>query len=398
MRGDLETLYDAHAHRLYAHAWSLLGDQGAGDALKDTLIEAVRNPPRGETVLWLHHLTRTVCSKRGAFSRHRRPVFAQMATDPLLDAAGRLPADHREALLLSAGEWLEVRDIARVLRISQGGVHELLHEARTALERVVLDALMRGAADPAKHLDVIAAFEQGRLPHLLARRAPGFAPAPLREHVLAAADPQYDEVAAMPMAPAAPAAAPDLVVIGPDAGTDPKRERSRRRRDAVKGVGAVAGVAASVAVGLALTWPSSSDGTVDALGPNGSGTRPGPTDNTTTTDPGTPKPQGGGEQGAPDPRPTTQKRAPAAEEPSKPAGRATGLQQPPSSRTPSSPPSSAPPSDARETPPPSSQKPPQQDPGDDDGGSKKPNNPLEPVTDIVGGITSPILGGLGGQR
>lgn len=179
MRGDLENLYEAHAHRLYAHCWSLLGDDGAPGALKDTLSEAVRNPgsPPGETVLWLHHLARTVCSERGAFSRHSRPVFAEAGTDPLLSAARNLPAEHREALLLSAGEWLEVRDIARVLRVSAGAVRERLHEARTALERVVLDALMRRTADPAEHMDVIEAFERGRLPNLLARRAPAFAPA-----------------------------------------------------------------------------------------------------------------------------------------------------------------------------------------------------------------------------
>ncbi|TDD73281.1 RNA polymerase sigma factor, partial [Actinomadura darangshiensis] len=208
MRGDLETLYDAHAHRLYAHGWSLLGDHGAAGALNDTLTEAVRNPPSGETVLWLHRLTRNVCSRRGAFKG--RPAFAEAATDPLLDAAGALPPEHREALLLSAGEWLGIRDISRVLGVSPGAVRELLHDARTALERLVLDALMRGAADPAKHMDVIAAFEKGRLPHLLARRAPAGAPAPLRDQVLAAADEERDEIG---RAPAATSGV--LVVIGP---------------------------------------------------------------------------------------------------------------------------------------------------------------------------------------
>ncbi|TDB86927.1 hypothetical protein E1264_16380, partial [Actinomadura sp. KC216] len=185
MRGDLENLYDAHAHRLYAHCWSLTGDQGASEALKDTLNEAVAQPPPpGETVLWLHHLARRVCADRGAFSSHSRPVFTGADTDPLLSAARNLPADNREALLLSAGEWLAIRDIAGVLRISADAVRERLHEARTALERVVLDALMRRTADPADHMDVIEAFEKGRLPNLLARRAPAFAPAHLRAELL----------------------------------------------------------------------------------------------------------------------------------------------------------------------------------------------------------------------
>ncbi|MGH3240238.1 MAG: RNA polymerase sigma factor, partial [Spirillospora sp.] len=311
MRGDLENLYEAHAHRLYAHCWSLLGDQGAPGALKDTLHEAARNPPPGETVLWLHHRARTVCSERGAFSPHSRPVFAEADADPLLSAARNLPADHREALLLSAGEWLEVRDIARVLRLSAGAVRERLHEARTALERVVLDALMRRTADPARHMDVIAAFEKGRLPNLLARRAPAFAPAALRDHILGNDEQSDDDqvpdmlgeardvIGHAPSVPVPPAVPPDptrpLVVIGSNAEpladpfsepiadpftgpyTDPAEDRARRRRKAVKSVGGVAGVAAAAAVGLIMTWPSSpDDGTVNAFGPPpDTNTRPG---------------------------------------------------------------------------------------------------------------------------
>lgn len=387
MRGDLETLYDAHAHRLYAHSWSLVGDHGAADALRDTLTEAVRQPPRGEMVLWLHHLARTVCAERGAFSRHGRPVFAEAATDPLLGAACNLPAKHREALLLSAGEWLEVRDIARVLQLSAGAVRELLHEARTGLERVVLDALMRGTADPTRHLDVIAAFEKGRLPNLLARRAPAWAPVPLRDQVLGTAG-----------APVGPAGTGQLVVIGSDEETaDPERERARRRRAAVKGAGGVAGVAASVAVGLMMTWPSSGDGgTVNALGPSDGNTRPGPAPaGTTTDDPGAPQHPGGGtENTAPAPKPTTGEQTPVGEEPPSSGGGSTGLGTPPKDDAPSAP--AAPPPDARQNtpPPPSPQEPPEQQP--DDG--SRPDGPLKPITDIVDSVTSPILGGLTGQR
>ncbi|XVQ15041.1 RNA polymerase sigma factor [Spirillospora sp. CA-255316] len=399
MHGDLETLYDAHAHRLYAHCWSLLGDRDAADALRDTLTEAVRYPPRGETVPWLHRMTRTVCSERGAFGRHGRPVFAQATTDPLLNAAANLPAGHREALLLSAGEWLEVRDIAAVLRVSPGTVHELLHEARTALERAVLDALMRGIADPAKHMDVIAAFEKGRLPNLLARRAPAWAPAPLRDQVLAASDGhERDEIGHAPAEPAV-AAAPtrQLVVIGSDAETsaDPERERANRRKAALKGVGGVAGVAASVAAGLVMTWPSAGDGTVNALGPSDGNTRPGPVPVGSVTDePGAPqRPSGGQKDTAPTPTTTTEGRAPVAEEPTGSGGGATGLAKPPKSDTPSVPSPASPPDSQRQT-----SAPPQQSPEPQPDDEPRQDGPLKPVTDIVGSITSPILGGLTGQQ
>ncbi|MFI0486669.1 sigma factor-like helix-turn-helix DNA-binding protein [Actinomadura sp. 9N215] len=426
MHGDLENLYEAHAHRLYAHCWSLVGDQGAPSALKDTLNQAAQHPPPGETVLWLHHLARTVCTERGAFSRHSRPVFAEADIDPLLSAARNLPADHREALLLSAGEWLEVRDIARVLRLSTGAVRERLHEARTALERVVLDALMRGTADPAKHMDVIAAFERGRLPNLLARRAPAFAPAPVRDYVLG--DQALDghepnthaldddalgehllngdvELGHAPSVPVPPAVPPDptrpLVVIGsgaeplpdlPDLGGP---DRARRRRAALKGVGGVAGVAASIAVGLMMTWPSPDDGTVNALGPppdtNTSPGGPAPGGGV-TEEPSTPKPpsDGGQRNAAPAPAPSTEKRTPATEKPSDPGGGETDPTTPPADDTPSSPPTSSPP--AQESPSPPAQSPP---PGDREDGSDS-DGPLDPVTDIIGGVTSPILGGLTG--
>ena len=76
MRGDMETLYDSHSDRLYAHCWSLVGDQGAANAVRDTFGEAARYQRRGDTVLWLHHIARFVCTERGAFGRRVRPVFA----------------------------------------------------------------------------------------------------------------------------------------------------------------------------------------------------------------------------------------------------------------------------------------------------------------------------------
>ncbi|NVI86416.1 sigma-70 family RNA polymerase sigma factor, partial [Actinomadura sp. BRA 177] len=186
MRGDLGSLYDAHADRLYAYCWSLVGDQLAAAALGDTFSAAVHQPPRGDRVLWLYSLSRTACAERGAFtgelSAGGRTLFAD--ADPLLRVAAGLRSDHREVLLLWAGEWLEPHDIARVLGIAPDTVAQLLGAARTRLERAVLDILMRGTVQP--QLDMIAAFEKGRLPQLLARRAPAHAPGWLRDRVLAA--------------------------------------------------------------------------------------------------------------------------------------------------------------------------------------------------------------------
>ncbi|MEU8802378.1 hypothetical protein [Spirillospora sp. NPDC048819] len=392
MHGDLETLYDAHAHRLYAHCWSLLGDRGAADALRETLTRAVRQPPRGETVLWLHHLAHTVCAEQGAFGRQGRPVFAQAAIDPLLDGIGSLSAGHREVLLLSAGKWLEVRDIAGVLRISPDSVHELLHQARTALERFVLDVLIRGTADPAKHMDVISAFEKGRLPHLLARRAPTWAPAPLRDRVLAAADRERDEFG--PASAEAAAADGPLVVIdsGPESAAS-ARKRPSRRKAVLKGVGGVTGVAATVAAGLMMTWPSPGGGTMGALGPHESTTRPGPVPTSgVTEEPGASEsPAAGRNEAAPAPTPTTKERAPVTEEPSLSGGGTAGPTTAPERDAPSTS-SPTPPTSRQETPPPTQESPEPQP----DRRSRTDDGPLDPITDIVGHLTSPLLGGLAG--
>ncbi len=122
----------------------------------------MHQPPRGDRVLWLYSLSRTACAERGAFtgelSADGRTLFAD--ADPLLRVAAGLRSDHREVLLLWAGEWLEPHDIARVLGIAPDTVAQLLGAARTRLERAVLDILMRGTVQP--QLDMIAAFEKGR--------------------------------------------------------------------------------------------------------------------------------------------------------------------------------------------------------------------------------------------
>ncbi|MCQ0019690.1 RNA polymerase sigma factor [Actinomadura madurae] len=268
MRGDLDSLYDAHADRLYAYCWSLVGDRHAATAVGDTFSAAVHQPPRGDSVLWLYSLARTTCAERGAFTGELGgptvdgrggPLFA--GSDPLLRAAAALRSDHREVLLLWAGEWLEPHDIARVLGVAPDTVAQLLNAARTRLERAVLDILMRGTARP--RLDLITAFEKGRLPRLLAGTAPSRAPRWLRAQVLAACEAE----ATRPL-PSVSAPSP-LVVIGPRAEDPPKRGLSA---GVSKGFGAAAGVAASAAavIGLLVSWPAAKGGGASSLVPTAS--------------------------------------------------------------------------------------------------------------------------------
>lgn len=254
MHSDPETLYDAHSPRLYAYCWSLIGDE-APEAVKDTFMAAARlGPPRGDEVLWLYALARSACMRRGALggthSDARHP-------DPLRRAAARLRSDHREVLLLSAGVWLEAPDIARLLGLAPDTVRQLIQAARARLERTVLDALIHQPMS-APHDDIIAAFERGRLPLLLARRVPAEPPADLRADVLATVT--HARPAETNPLPVTAPGAPPLVVVDRQRGRQPDGTVKRRVKGAAE-LGAIAACAAAAA-GLFVAWG----------GPNGKST------------------------------------------------------------------------------------------------------------------------------
>ncbi|TDC57582.1 hypothetical protein E1281_04520 [Actinomadura sp. KC345] len=399
MRGDMGSLYDAHADRLYAYCWSLVGDQLAAAAVGDAFTAAVRQPPRGDSVLWLYSLARSACTERGAFAGHLdgRGGMLFAGSDPLLRAAGALRPDHREVLLLWASEWLEPHDIARVLGIAPDTVVQLLDAARIRLERSVLEILMRGTTE-ARH-DLITAFEKKRLPRLLADRAPARAPGWLRDRVLAACE---DE-AVRPL-PSVTVPSP-LVVIGPDrphpgrrggTGANPKRGLSGGLQ---KGIGAAAGVAASVAavVGLLATWPSAKGGAGAAsMVPTASNGQTNPASTTSTGVPRHPMPglsgtekATGGPPGTPrdpatsgDPAPpaggTPDGAAPPATSPPGGPSRETGSWSPGTPSRPDRP--SAPPTSGSPTTPPTTPDDPTTPPGDGSGTptTPPPDTPTDP--------------------
>ncbi|MCW2918430.1 MAG: polymerase, sigma-24 subunit, subfamily [Actinomycetia bacterium] len=259
-------LYDAYAGRLHVYCWSLVGDDAPG-ALRDAFVTAARRgSPRGDTTLWMYGLARAACVRRGALDH----AFTRIRdTDPLRQAAAGLRADHREVLVLSAGGWLEVPDIARLLEVATDTVTQLIQTARKRLERGVLDVLLPGPIQT-EHEEVIAAFEKGTLDTLLARRAPNSPPAALRADVLAAC---VAETAPAQVTRSFSAAEGPLVVIGP--GTSD--ELSVRRRPGRTFVGAVGlAAAAAAAAGVFATLPASggsspTSGSQNLLVPSASG-------------------------------------------------------------------------------------------------------------------------------
>lgn len=374
MRG--EALYDAHAARLYAYCWSLVGDEAAA-AVADTFASAVQHPPRGDTVLWMYALARHACVDRGALDR----AFGMSGdADPLLRAASTLRADHREVLFLYAGEWLEINDIARVLGIAPDTVRQLMGVARTRLERAVLDTLMRrpGETSP-HHMDVIAAFEKGTLPKLLARRAPVRPPEWLRDQVLTAVEGEQ----ARPMTSLI---APNPVVV---IGSEVTKTSSGRRK--LKGFGAVSAMAASAAaaIGLIVAWQPIKGGNAASLVPtSGKGTP-----ETSSSQPA-PRPNQGNEHGTGSGRITTpsddssspDESASAPPSQSDGSGGGTPTQPAPSHRDPSKPGTPTPdPTDPSDpgTPPPSEtpSDPPSQTPTDPPSTPPPSEDPTTPPTE-----------------
>jgi hypothetical protein len=250
-------LYDTQAVRLHAYCWTLVGDQGAS-AVRDVFTAAAhpyltdRNARRREATppgrLWLYRQARAECLRRG-------PVTVMAGRDPLLRGAARLRADQREILVLAAD--LPPAGVARVLGVTPDRAIQLVTAARARLEQAVLKVLL---ADPATatHEDVIAAFEQGALGALLARRAP--APPPgLRAAVIGTMT-RHQHTPLVVISPPAKAAAQDG-----DAAKG--RQVGRHARAAAPVIGVAAACAAAIigamAAGTTLNFgaaPAGGDG------------------------------------------------------------------------------------------------------------------------------------------
>jgi hypothetical protein len=324
-------LYDAHAARLHAYCWSLVGDQ-APVAVRDVFAAAAypggmrgpdmpgRTPEGGLSAVWFYGRARAECLRRGL-------VTVISGRDPLLRAAARLRADQREVLVLAAD--LPLAHIARVLCLPPATTGQLVHAARARFEQAVLDALL---ADPATatHEDIIGAFETGTLGRLLVRRAPA-PPRALRDHVVG--------LAARRMA--------QLVVISPQSKPAPEDEAPKGPRHARVTAPAIGIAAASVAVivgavaaGTAHHETSSAGGGQRALGPTSTGQQqPQPSVGGSLANPGNP-----GDQTVPSPAdtsPTTSATEPvggtSAEAPSPASSDSSGVDpSSPSASTPDS--------------------------------------------------------------
>ncbi len=159
--GAVRRLLDEVAPVVYGFVFARLGgdEAAAEDVLQETLLEAVRSASsyRGEAALstWLCAIARRRLARH--YERERRMEAARQGLralpdepeedddaeaaaarrDELVRALGRLPAVHRQVLVLKYLDGHSVEEIAEQLQRSRVQVQSLLQRARQGLRRAL---------------------------------------------------------------------------------------------------------------------------------------------------------------------------------------------------------------------------------------------------------------------
>jgi len=160
--GALRWLLDEVAPVVYGYIYARVGgdEPVAEDLLQETLLEAVRGASnfRGEAAAstWMCAIARRRLARHYEAERKREAVQASLRlvedlsapeeepeqrtalieqTDEVVRALGRLPALHRQVLVLKYMEGMSVQDIAGQVNRSRVQVQSLLQRAREGLRR-----------------------------------------------------------------------------------------------------------------------------------------------------------------------------------------------------------------------------------------------------------------------
>ncbi|MFE6410830.1 RNA polymerase sigma factor [Streptomyces sp. NPDC057837] len=165
-------LFDRHADSVYRYAARRLGAEAAEDVMAETFTTAFQVRFRYDTALasarpWLFGITTNLIGRHKRAEARRLKALGQLPSSPpgdqadgtladrvvdrvsaqavsceLARALARLPARHRDVLLLIAWADLGYEEVARALGVPVGTVRSRLHRAR----RKVREAL--GGSDP----------------------------------------------------------------------------------------------------------------------------------------------------------------------------------------------------------------------------------------------------------
>ncbi|NUR85382.1 MAG: sigma-70 family RNA polymerase sigma factor [Nonomuraea sp.] len=182
--GALAALYDAHAERIYRYCWSLLmSTDSAQVALRDTLIAAeahagsLSDPDKLRP--WLYALARGECLRR----RMATPPDADDAlaetpapADPgdadlrvmAWNATQSLPLTDREVLELTTRHGLSANDVAAVLGVAPRQVETAQEEARELLRDAITAEFLarKGPYDCPRRARILSGFAGEMTPDL----------------------------------------------------------------------------------------------------------------------------------------------------------------------------------------------------------------------------------------
>ncbi len=169
-RAAFQTLVERYQRRIYAVAYGLLGNrEDALDAVQEAFIKAYRSLDRfkgkSSFYTWLYRITANTAIDLGRKASRRDEIefreeieqdeekgnypIAPSAEDPasrlmkkelgeLIDGAiQELPHEQRTAIVLREIEGLSYREIAEVMRCSQGTVMSRIHYARKKLRELL---------------------------------------------------------------------------------------------------------------------------------------------------------------------------------------------------------------------------------------------------------------------
>jgi RNA polymerase sigma-70 factor (ECF subfamily) len=165
--GAFESLYRAHAPRLFALAIRLVGRDAAEDLLQEIFVTAHRKlgQYQGNASLgtWLFRLGTNLCldhlrSRAGRAARmadplddeidshrHSGPILGVLDRLDLERAVAALPAGARTVFVLHDVEGLEHREIASLMGVAEGTSKSQLHKARLRLREALTNRTLLGS-------------------------------------------------------------------------------------------------------------------------------------------------------------------------------------------------------------------------------------------------------------
>lgn len=169
-RTAFRTLVEKYQRRIYAVAYGLLGNrEDALDAVQEAFIKAYRSlegfKGKSSFYTWLYRIAANTAIDLGKKGSRREEVefreeieaneekgnypIAPTSKDPaselmkkelgalIEDAIQKLPPEQRTAIVLREIEGLSYREIAKVMRCSQGTVMSRLHYGRKKLQELL---------------------------------------------------------------------------------------------------------------------------------------------------------------------------------------------------------------------------------------------------------------------